>query len=113
VATDARQIVANLTAFYDFTGKAVIAVGAGGGQLAEYARTTRRVVAVDRDRAAIERLAARARECGLAERFIFVPRDFFEVRTPGDMVLFEFACTRWRSRRGPCAARTSWPRTSS
>ena len=90
MATDTRQIVANLTAFYDFMDKTVVAVGAGGGQLAEYARGTRRVVAVDRDAAAIDQLGARARACGLAERFVLVPRDFFEVRTPGDVVLFEF-----------------------
>jgi len=90
VTTDTRQIVANLTAFYDFAGKTVIAVGAGGGQLVEYARSMTRVVAVDKDRAAIDRLAACARESGLAERFVLVPRDFFDVRTPGDVVLFEF-----------------------
>jgi hypothetical protein len=90
VATDTRQIVANLVAFYDLADKTVVAVGAGGGQLVEYARGTRRVVAVDKDGAAIDRLAARARACGLAERFVLVPRDFFEVRASGDVVLFEF-----------------------
>jgi hypothetical protein len=90
MATDTRQIVANLVAFYDLTDKTVVAVGAGGGQLVEYARETRRVVAVDKDSAAIDRLAVRARECGLTERFVLVPRDFFEVRASANVVLFEF-----------------------
>lgn len=49
MATDLSAIVRNLTAFYDFAGKTVVAVGAGGGQLAESARSMRHVVAVDRD----------------------------------------------------------------
>jgi predicted RNA methylase len=90
VATDVRQIVADLVGFYDFTDKVVVDVGAGGGQLVEYARTARRVIAVDRDEAAIERLAARLHECGLADRFTLIQDDFLSVRTAGDVVLFEF-----------------------
>jgi predicted RNA methylase len=90
VATDLPQIVANLVAFYDFTDKTVVAVGAGGGQLIEYARPARRVIAVDKDEAAVQRLAARARECGLAERLALVTDDFLAVRPRGDLVLFEF-----------------------
>jgi len=68
----------------------VVDVGAGGGQLVEYARPARRVIAVDRDGAAMERLAARVRECGLADTFTLVTSDFLAVRPLGDVVLFEF-----------------------
>jgi predicted RNA methylase len=90
VATDLGQIVANLLAFYDFTGRTVVAVGAGGGQLAGYARRARRVIAVDRDEAAMERLAARVRKLGWTERFTFVNCDFLTVQPRGDVVLLEF-----------------------
>jgi len=90
LATDIGQIVANLAAFYDFSRKTVIDVGAGGGQLIEYARSAARVIAVDPDEAAVARLAARAREAGLEDRLTLVTRDFLEVRDRGDVVLFEF-----------------------
>lgn len=90
MATDIDQIVRNLTDFYDFAGKTVIAVGAGGGQLAEYGRQAHRVIAVDTDAAALERLATRARERGLADRFVLVHDDLLKVRPSGDVVLFEF-----------------------
>lgn len=90
MATDILQIVLNLSAFYDFTGKTVVAVGAGGGQLVEYARPARRVIAIDRDAAALEQLDARLAECGLADKFTLVARDLLDVRPFGDVVLFEF-----------------------
>jgi ubiquinone/menaquinone biosynthesis C-methylase UbiE len=90
VATDLSQIVTNLREFYDLADKTVVAVGAGGGQLVEYTRTVRQVIAVDRDAAAIERLAARARDSGLAEKFTLVTSDFLDTEPCGDVVLFEF-----------------------
>jgi hypothetical protein len=90
VVTDIRKIVLQLSAFYDFTGKNVVAVGAGGGQLVEYARPARHVVAVDRDRAALDRLAARLRESGLADTFTLVYGDFLDVSPRGDVVVLEF-----------------------
>jgi hypothetical protein len=33
VATDVQALIRNLTTFYDFSGKSIIHVGAGGGQL--------------------------------------------------------------------------------
>jgi hypothetical protein len=91
VTTDIRQIVANLTAFYDFSARVVISVGAGGGQLVEYARPAHRVIAIDQDEAAIGHLAGRARECGLLDRFTLITADFHAVRPCGDVVLFEFS----------------------
>jgi predicted RNA methylase len=91
MATDLRQIVQSLAAFYDFTGRTVVDVGAGGGQLAEYARPARRVVAIDRDASALTRLAARLAERGLAGKFALVEGDFLEHRLRGDVVLFEFS----------------------
>jgi ubiquinone/menaquinone biosynthesis C-methylase UbiE len=90
VATDLSKIVANLTAFYDLADKIVVSVGAGGGQLVEYARPVRQLIAVDRDEAAIERLAARARDSGLSNKFTLVTSDFLDTQPHGDVVLFEF-----------------------
>ncbi|HEY6930128.1 MAG TPA: class I SAM-dependent methyltransferase [Thermoanaerobaculia bacterium] len=90
MATDVSRIVANLAAFHDLADQIVVAVGAGGGQLVEYARPVRRLIAVDRDEAAIERLAARARDSGLSDKFVPVKSDFLHTQPRGDVVLFEF-----------------------
>jgi hypothetical protein len=91
MATDLDAIVSRLAAFYDFSGRHVVAVGAGGGQLAEYARPAARLTAVDPDPAACDGLAVRLEALGLAERSRIVREDFLAVRPHGDVVLFEFA----------------------
>ena len=90
MATDIQQIVRNLWNFYDFTDRIVVSVGAGGGQLVEYARPASRVIAVDRDAAALARLTARLLECGLSDKFTLVASDLLDVRPRGDVLLFEF-----------------------
>jgi Methyltransferase domain len=93
MATDVEAIVRSLTTFYDFADRTVVIIGAGGGQLVEYARATRRVIAVDRDAAAIARLVKRLDEDegGLAEKFTIVHDDLLAVRPTGDVALFEFS----------------------
>jgi len=51
VATDIAKGIANLTSVYDFDGKTVVHVGAGGGQFIAYAATARHVLAIDPDAA--------------------------------------------------------------
>lgn len=90
MATDVAEIVSRLTSFYDFADRTIVAVGAGGGQLAEYARRAARVVAVDPDAAAMERLRSVVGTKGLIDRYTFLRDDFLAVRPRGDVVLFEF-----------------------
>ncbi len=90
MGTDTGRIVANLTAFYEFRDKTVVSVGAGGGQLIEYARSARRVIAVERDSEGARRLAERARAAGLDDRIEILEEDFLAVRPRGDLALFEF-----------------------
>ncbi len=91
MATDVAAVLANLLAFYDFKDKTMISVGAGGGQLAGYGRAARRVIAVDRDGAALAALAERTRARGIGERFDLVESDFLALAVRADVVLFEFA----------------------
>lgn len=90
MATDLAEIVGRLTSFYDFTGRTVVSVGAGGGQLVEYARRAQRVIAVDPDAAAMERLRVRLESLELLDRFTLLRDDVLAVRPRGDVVLFEF-----------------------
>jgi hypothetical protein len=91
VATDLEQIVKNLVEFYDFTGKTVVAIGAGGGQLIGYARHARRVIAIDNDETAVARLSAAVRDRALHDRVEIVHEDVLASRRSGDVVLFEFS----------------------
>lgn len=90
MATDIRAIERNLLAFYDFQGKDVIHVGAGGGQLIGYALLPKRVVAVDSDADAMARLRSRIRETGLGEKIETREQDFLAMRCSSDVVFLEF-----------------------
>ena len=90
MATNIRLILKNLLGFYDFSGKIVVSVGAGGGQLAEYGRNAAKIIAVDNDRSALEKLRIRLLETGLTERFELVEGDFISMDFRVDAVLFEF-----------------------
>lgn len=92
MATDIERIVETLLEFHDFSGRTVLAVGAGGGQLVDYGTPALRVIAVDKDAAAVERLLAAVRERGLADKFTVVHCDFLALRLRAavDIALFEF-----------------------
>jgi len=90
MATDYKKIVEDLLAFYDFRDKTVVAVGAGGGQLIEYGRPARKVIAVDNDAPALEKLRENLKAAGLESKFDPVLCDFNRAALTGDAVLFEF-----------------------
>jgi len=90
MATDINTIIANLMAFYDFRDKTVISVGAGGGQLIEYGRTAGKIIAVENDPGAMEKLRENLRLSGLEKKFMTVLEDFDRTALRGDAVLFEF-----------------------
>ncbi len=87
---DYRKMVADLLAFCELKGKTVLAVGAGGGHLVEYGRTARKVLALDSDPQALEKLRESLRAAGLGDRFELVLGDFFGTSLEADVVLFEF-----------------------
>jgi SAM-dependent methyltransferase len=88
---DYRQMIADLLSFYDFTAKTVLDVGGGGGQLAEFGRAAGRVLALDIDASALDRLRESLRAGGLEDKFEPVLGDFFRVALEADVVLFEFS----------------------
>jgi SAM-dependent methyltransferase len=90
MATDIAAILRRLEAFYDFRSKHVLHVGAGGGQLIGYAARAARVVGVDADAGAVERLEAAVRAAGLQDRFFARKADVFDVTETADVVFFEF-----------------------
>jgi precorrin-6B methylase 2 len=90
VATDIAIVLGNLTSFYDFRGKAVVHVGAGGGQFVGYAVNAGRVLAVDPDAAAVAQLQSVIARLGLGDRFAVRQAGFEWVADPADVVFFEF-----------------------
>lgn len=90
MAADYGKMVADLLAFYDLTGQTILSVGAGGGQLLEYGRSAGKVLALDNDARALEKLEANLRIAGLEDKFEPVLGDFFETGLRADVVLFEF-----------------------
>lgn len=90
VGTDLARIVQEIAGFYDFTGKAVLVAGAGQGHLIDYVRDARRVIAVDADLEAMERLKGVIRAHQLEPRFEFIAAEFRTVLINADAVVFEF-----------------------
>jgi len=90
MATDVNVIIANLLSFYNFNNQTIISVGAGGGQFIEYARSAKKVYAVDNDREALNRLNDNLIKTNLADKFTLIHDEFEQVNLTGDVVLFEF-----------------------
>jgi tRNA G37 N-methylase Trm5 len=92
MATDYALMIRNLLSFYDFNGKTVIAIGAGGGQFVGYGHAPRRIVAVDQDAGALDELREAIAKNNMSEKFEFVHGDFLTMDLPvrGDVVLFDF-----------------------
>lgn len=90
MATDIGKVLANLATVYDFSGKVVVHVGAGGGQFVSYAKTARHVLAVDPDEDAVARLRAAVDVQGLGDKFTVRQADFESTSHRADVVFFEF-----------------------
>jgi tRNA G37 N-methylase Trm5 len=90
MAADVLAILKNILEFADFNNKTVIAVGAGGGQFAEYGKKARRIIAVDSNPEAMAALQKKVAIIGLNDRFEFHSGDFITFTLNGDMVFFEF-----------------------
>jgi len=90
MAADYRRMVADLLAFYDFKGKTVLWVGAGGGQLAEWVRVAGPVQALDCDPRSLETLRQSLRSAGLEDKVSLILGDFYAIDLKADIILFEF-----------------------
>jgi tRNA G37 N-methylase Trm5 len=90
LATDITAIMQHLNTFYDFGGKVIIHVGAGGGQFLEYARNAKKVMAVDNNAAAIEKLYESIHTMHLNHIYTVLQADYYEVDVKGDVLFFEF-----------------------
>ncbi len=90
MATDIGLIIKNITEFYNFKDKTVIHVGAGGGQIIQYAQVARQVIAIDSDPAAIELLKSKVKTSPFAAKFNILQIDFYEIQLTADVVFFEF-----------------------
>jgi SAM-dependent methyltransferase len=90
MATDIEAVLRNVESCYDFSGKSVIHVGAGGGQFVGYAARTRKVLGVDTDPVAVEQLKQVVRARGLQDRFSVQRGDILTVGERADVVFFEF-----------------------
>jgi len=90
LATDYARLTENLRRFYDFTGKVVLFIGAGGGQLLEPSTPTRKLITIDKDVGALRQLKADIIAKGLQDSVEVVGISFEEVALHGDAVYFEF-----------------------
>jgi 16S rRNA G966 N2-methylase RsmD len=92
MATDYALMMHNLMSFYDFKDKAVVSIGAGGGQAVTYSHPARRIVAIDQDATALDQLRGAVAKSNMGDKFEFVHGDFLTMNLParGDVVIFDF-----------------------
>ncbi|MBZ5663056.1 MAG: methyltransferase domain-containing protein [Acidobacteriia bacterium] len=90
MAADYVQMGQNIRQFYSFSGKKVLAVGAGGGPLTDLVLESRKLIVIDKDPAAIRQWEAKVAAAGLQGRVDVIHADFCETSPHGDVVYFEF-----------------------
>jgi ubiquinone/menaquinone biosynthesis C-methylase UbiE len=90
MAADYARLIAQLRSFYDFTAKAVLLVGAGGGQLLDPTAKPKKLIAIDHDRDALDELERRVADKGMQDFVHVVCAKFEEVALSSDVVYFEF-----------------------
>ena len=90
MVVDRSKLTANLIRFYDFKGKSVLYVGAGGSQLLGPASGVSRVVAVDSNAESLHGFRSEAKTKWAGIPIKFVPRNFETVNLKGDVVYLEF-----------------------
>jgi hypothetical protein len=92
MAADYTLMIKNLLEFYDFKDKTMICIGAGGGQFIGYSEPPKKIIAIDQDAGALEKLRLAVAGNNVAGKFELVHGDFLTMDLPvhGDAVLFEF-----------------------
>ncbi|MGA7630925.1 MAG: hypothetical protein WCB11_09160 [Terriglobales bacterium] len=90
MTADYGQLIRNLSCFYDFTGKVVLYVGAGGRQLLDPSVAIGKLIAIDRDVKSLKELKEKSKLQRMHNSIDIVGRDFEDVGSCGDVVYFEF-----------------------
>jgi len=90
MAADYQQMVQNIREFYSFSGKKVLAVGAGNGPLTDLVLEARKLIVIDKDPTAISQWQGQIAAERLQDRVDVIHADFCETSPRGDVVYFEF-----------------------
>lgn len=90
MAVDLRELTENLIRFYDFKGKIVLYVGAGGRQLLNPSVGTKKLIAIDQDVESLKELRANIAASAWQKSVEIVASSFEDVTLSGDVVYFEF-----------------------
>ena len=90
MATKIETIINNLLTFYNFKDKIVLHVGAGGGQIIDYAKIAQHTIAIDIDDSAIEILRYNVKEKNLENKISIFKQDYYQLKQKCDVTFFEF-----------------------
>ena len=90
MAADYKQMLQNIKEFYSFSGKKVLAVGAGAGPLTDLVLESRELIVIDKELAPIRFWETKVSAEGLQDRVQVIHADFCETSPRADVVYFEF-----------------------
>jgi len=99
MAADYALLTANLHRFYDFGGGVVLVVGAGGGQLLDPACKPKKLIAIDRDRTALDQLEAKLNASGTRDLVEIVCASFEDVMLLETWCISSSVCTKRRTQQ--------------
>ena len=97
MATDIEQIIKNLSSFYNFNGKTIAHVGAGGGALIDDSNLPPKIIAIDQDEEGLNQLKEQIKNTTFKNNFSYICNDFCKVKISCDTVFFEFCLHEMRN----------------
>ncbi len=89
MAADYKQMAQNIRDFYRFSGKQIVAVGAGNGPLTDLVLESKKLIVIDKDPVAIRFWETKVSAEGLQDRVQVIHADFCETSPRADVVYFE------------------------
>ena len=90
MATDIDAVISNFRNFASLHSKNVAVIGAGGGQLIDLYKDARKVIAIDNDKKALEKLKEKVIEKRRYDDYLLIDQDFHDVSIKADCIVFEF-----------------------
>jgi len=76
MAADYKQMAQNIREFYNFSGKKIVAVGAGAGPLTDLVLESKKLIVIDKEPAAIRFWETKVSAEGLQDRVQVIHADF-------------------------------------
>ncbi len=91
MAVNTNEIINNIENFIKLDNKIILSVGSGGGQLVGYGKNAKKIIAIDNDFSALNKLKNVIQSKELNSNYEYLCDDFMNIKISADIVFFEFS----------------------